>query len=267
MKNQINSQLNWELINSVRQQNPVVLTIANSVTPGKVADAVSAVGASPVMSKEPAEASAMNAIASAVTINVGTITDSQLTLIRATLDANAGRLPVVLDPVAVSIDYRWHVVSQLLHDYHFNVIRGNAGEIAQLTGQSWHSHGIDAGNGQGDLETIAKQCACQYHCCVVLTGPVDIVTDGEHLMKNSLSSPYFAQNVGSGDMLSSVVAAFVGAGHDDYQASAVATKMFSIAGVRAARIANGFGTWQGQFFDQLAGLTADQVSEFNEEDK
>lgn len=262
------SHLDWSLIDQLRRQNPVVLTIANSVTPGKVADAVSAAGASPVMSKEKAEAAEMNTIASAITINIGTVTVQQLSLIRATLDANAGRLPVVLDPVAIgSIKYRLQIVQQLLQDYHFSVIRGNAGEIAALVGDSWNAHGIDAGSGQGDLEQIARQCARQYYCCVVLTGEVDVVTDGEHLMKNTLSSPYFAQNVGSGDMLSSIVAAYLGLGGDAFQASAVATKMFSIAGIKAAQQVTGFGSWQGQFLDQLAQLTTARVKDFMKEDE
>lgn len=88
------------LIDRVRAQNPVVLTVANSVTAGKVADALSASGVSPIMSQAPEEATAMVNLADAITINLGTIDQAQLTLIRAIMDANAGQRPVVLDPVA-----------------------------------------------------------------------------------------------------------------------------------------------------------------------
>ncbi|MFR0771276.1 MAG: hydroxyethylthiazole kinase [Limosilactobacillus pontis] len=73
------------LIDQVRQKNPVVLTVANDVTAGKVADALSACGVSPIMSKAPEEAQAMVSLADAITINLGTINQSQLALIRAIL--------------------------------------------------------------------------------------------------------------------------------------------------------------------------------------
>ena len=41
-------QINWSLIDRVRTKNPIVLTLANLVTIDKVADSVSAVGASPI---------------------------------------------------------------------------------------------------------------------------------------------------------------------------------------------------------------------------
>lgn len=218
------ANLPWQLVDLVRKQNPVILTIANNVTPAKVADGLSAIGASPVMSAEPAEAREMAALAKAITINLGTITTSQLKEIHTVLDANAGRAPLVLDPVAVSgINYRRETAQQLLNDYYFTVIRGNAGEIATLAGINWAGHGIDAGHGDADPITIAKKCALKYHCQVVLSGATDVITDGQHTYLNSLSSPYFVTNVGSGDMLSSVIAAYLGMIDDDLKACAVAT--------------------------------------------
>ena len=43
----VQRQINWSLIDRVRAKNPIVLNLANLVTIDKVADAVSAVGASP----------------------------------------------------------------------------------------------------------------------------------------------------------------------------------------------------------------------------
>lgn len=247
--------LPWELVDQLRTQRPIVLTVANSVTISKVADAVSAVGASPIMSKEPAEAKAMAAIANAITINLGTITSGQLRQIHAVLKNNNGR-PTVLDPVAVgSIEYRLKIAQELLAAYHFTVIRGNAGEIAALTGTEWQAYGIDAGKGSHDLVSIAKSCASKYHCIVVLSGATDIITDGRQTMLNPLSTGCFTVNVGSGDMLSSVIAAYLGLNCDYFKGCAVATKAFSIAGVTAAQHGTGLGTWQAGFFDQLSQLS------------
>ncbi|WP_267202524.1 hydroxyethylthiazole kinase [Limosilactobacillus kribbianus] len=252
--------LSYPLINRLRQTNPVVLTVANSVTIDKVADGLSAIGASPIMSKEPAEAAAMVKLANAITINLGTITEAQLKQIRAVLNANTNRLPVVLDPVAVgSVPYRLKIAHQLLMDYHFTVIRGNAGEIAALAGVKWQAHGIDAGQGHSDLADIAQQCARQYHSLVVLSGPTDFVTNGQDVFTNPLGDRYLALNVGSGDMLSSTLAAYLALGEAPLPTCSLACQAFAFAGVQAAKNVRGLGQWQSRFFDELCQLTSTSV--------
>lgn len=258
--------LPYSLIDRLRQTNPVVLTVANSVTIDKVADGLSAIGASPIMSKEPAEAAAMVKLANAITINLGTITETQLKQIRAVLDANASRLPVVLDPVAVgSVPYRLKIAYQLLADYHFTVIRGNAGEIAALAGASWQAHGIDAGQGSSDLAAIAQQCAHRFHSLVALSGPTDFVTDGQDVFTNPLGDRYLALNVGSGDMLSSTLAAYLALGEVPLPTCSLACQAFAFAGAQAARNVRGLGQWQSRFFDELCQLTSTSVQRGVEE--
>lgn len=225
------------LIDRVRAQKPVVLTVANSVTAGKVADALSASGVSPIMSQAPEEATAMVNLADAITINLGTIDQAQLTLIRAILDANAGQRPVVLDPVAVgSSAYRLTIAKQLLADYYFTVIRGNASEIAALAGFAASGHGIDAGNDQDDPVMVAKRCAHAYHTCVLLTGSTDVVTDGQEVFTNPTGTRMLTVNVGSGDMLSSLTAAYLASGDNPLASSALVATAFSLAGAVAAQL-------------------------------
>lgn len=249
------------LIDRVREQNPVVLTVANNVTASKVADALSASGASPIMSQAPEEAPALTNLADAITINLGTIDQSQLALIRAILDANAGRCPVVLDPVAVgSSDYRLAIAKQLLTDYYFTVIRGNASEIAALAGFTMPSHGTDAGDNQDDPVRVAKQCALRYHTCILLTGPTDVVTDGQDVFTNPTGTSMLTINVGSGDMLSSLTAAYLAVNDSPVTSSALIATAFSLAGVRAANHVTGLGQWQINFFDELSQLTGDRLA-------
>ena len=225
------------LIDRVRAQKPVVLTVANSVTAGKVADALSASGVSPIMSQAPEEATAMVNLADAITINLGTIDQAQLTLIRAILDANAGQRPVVLDPVAAgSSAYRLTIAKQLLADYYFTVIRGNASEIAALAGFAASGHGIDAGNDQDDPVMVAKRCAHAYHTCVLLTWATDVVTDGQEVFTNPTGTRMLTVNVGSGDMLSSLTAAYLASGDNPLASSALVATAFSLAGAVAAQL-------------------------------
>ena len=69
----VQRQINWSLIDRVRTKNPIVLNLANLVTIDKVADAVSAVGASPIMSVEPTEKDEMEKMDDAISINLETI--------------------------------------------------------------------------------------------------------------------------------------------------------------------------------------------------
>ena len=254
------TKLQLKLLEQVRQQNPVVLTIANMVTPDKVADGLSAIGASPIMSIAPQESLEMVELANAITINLGTIDDKQKDEVIAVLKANHNQKPIVLDPVAIGAShYRLAFAKQLLHNYQFTVIRGNAGEIAALANINWHSRGIDSGNGQADLHKIANTVAQEYHCIVVLTGQTDIITDGNNTFINQLSTSYFVTNVGSGDVLSSVIAAYLSVSKDYYAAACTATKVFSAAGVKAARESSGFGQWKVKLMDELATLNSSEV--------
>ncbi|MCI1975358.1 MAG: hydroxyethylthiazole kinase [Limosilactobacillus sp.] len=254
-------QLQLNLLEKLRQNNPIVLTIANTVTPAKVADAVSAIGASPIMSLAPQEATEMVTLADAITINLGTINAEQANEVTAVLRKNqAQQKPVVLDPVAIGASrYRLTFAKGLLQNYHFTVIRGNAGEIATLANADWNSQGIDAGSGQADIHEIARKVAKKYHCIVILTGQTDIMTNCEHDFTNQLSTPYFATNVGSGDMLSSIIAAFLAVSNDSYAAACTAIKIFTAAGVKATRESSGFGQWQIKLMDELTTISSADI--------
>ncbi len=246
----VQHQINWSLIDRVRTKNPIVLNLANLVTIDKVADAVSAVGASPIMSVEPTEADEMVALANALSINLGTINEHQATQIRTVLRAATPLKPLVLDPVAVSaIPSRLEFAHSLLNDFHFDAIRGNT------------SHGIDAGKVPNQVQ-IAETCARRYHSIVVLTGETDIITDGQVVYENPFSAEMLTMNVGSGDMLSSIIAAFLGTTTNTWDACIVATVLVSAAGVLANRYSVGLGSWQVQFFDQLSIMDTKVLLEF-----
>lgn len=261
----VQRQINWSLIDRVRTKNPIVLNLANLVTIDKVADAVSAVGASPIMSVEPTEADEMVALANALSINLGTINEHQATQIRTVLRAATPLKPLVLDPVAVSaIPSRLEFAHSLLNNFHFDVIRGNASEIAALVEADNTSHGIDTGKVPNQVQ-IAKTCARRYHSIVVLTGETDIITDGQVIYENPFSAEMLTMNVGSGDMLSSIIAAFLGITSNTWDACIVATVLVSAAGVLANRYSVGLGSWQVQFFDQLSIMDTKALLEFFEE--
>ncbi|XKL33092.1 hydroxyethylthiazole kinase [Lactiplantibacillus plantarum] len=253
-----------QLLNTLRDHNPIVFNIANFVTVQDVANGLNALGASPIMSAEVQEAETMIQIAGAVCINLGTLTTTQIDQMRVVGKlANQYHKPVVLDPVAVgAVPYRKEVALALLSDFQVDVIRGNAGEIAALAGMDWQAKGIDAGSGQGDLVEIAQACAQQFQCCVILSGPTDVITDGQRVVKVANGTPLFQRHVGSGDLLSSIVAAFTAVSPTDvYQAAQVACLVLAGAGelVASQLTADRPATFAIDLIDRLSLVTVSEI--------
>lgn len=244
------------LLDKLREKNPVVLNISNFVTVQDVANGINAIGASPIMSEEISETKEMVDISNAVALNLGAFTQEQVKHIRKMgLEANAAKKPVVLDPVAVgAIAYRREVALKLLQEIDVAVIRGNAGEIAALAGYKWDAKGIDAGNGTHDPSEIAQVAAKKFHCVILLSGETDIISDGTHVTKVHNGTPLFAAHVGSGDMLSSIVAAFTAIDKGDhYEAARTAAAVFTCIGELAAQSEKplGPGSFTVNLLDQL----------------
>ena len=93
--------MNKHIISQLRNQHPIVFTIANTVTSGKVADGLSALGISPIMSLQPTEALELAKLAQAVVINLGTpYQPLEAEFDNGAAAANQSGTPLVLDPVA-----------------------------------------------------------------------------------------------------------------------------------------------------------------------
>ena len=105
-----------DLLTKLRETNPVVLNAANFVTVQDVANGLNALGASPIMSKEIAEAEEMVQMASSLAINLGTLTKLQIEQINRLMQlAVRYQKPIILDPVAVgAVEYRLDTANNLL---------------------------------------------------------------------------------------------------------------------------------------------------------
>lgn len=252
------------LLDDLRQQNPIVFNISNFVTVQDVANGLNAIGASPIMSEEVAEADEMVGLASAVCLNLGAFTVSQVKQITTVGQlANQHHKPLVIDPVAVgAVQYRAQTAETLLETVHPDVIRGNAGEIAALAGVDWQAKGIDAGEGSGDLVAIAQACAQKRHCTVILSGPTDVITDGTRTAQVLNGTPLFQTHVGSGDMLSSIVGAFCAVEEDSFEAAQTACLVFAAIGELVAETAErmGAGTFITKLMDALQFTTVAEIA-------
>lgn len=117
--------------------SPLTHCMTNDVVQSFTANTLLALGASPAMVIEPEEARQFAALASALLINVGTLTQPRAHAMRAAVEqANSAKTPWTLDPVAVgALEYRRRFCLELLA-LTPAAIRGNASEILALAGES-----------------------------------------------------------------------------------------------------------------------------------
>lgn len=89
-------------LHQFRILSPLTHCMTNEVVQSFTANTLLALGASPAMVIEPEEASQFAAIASALLVNVGTLTRERATAMRAAVEqAHHAKTPWTLDPVAV----------------------------------------------------------------------------------------------------------------------------------------------------------------------
>lgn len=66
------------ILEKIQEKQPLILNLANFVTPQRVADAISFAGGSPLMTAEISESETLVEIADAVVVNIGTISEKGL---------------------------------------------------------------------------------------------------------------------------------------------------------------------------------------------
>jgi hydroxyethylthiazole kinase len=259
-----------DMLNKLRQQNPVVLNAANFVTVQDVANGLNAIGASPIMSQEIEEAEEMAQLAASITLNLGTLTKLQVEYMEIiAAKAASDNKPIILDPVAVGASkYRLDTAIHLLSEFPIQIIRGNAGEIATLGNFEWQSKGIDAGDGNDDLDEITLKTAQKFNCVVIASGATDTISDGTHITHIYNGTSLFQAHVGSGDMLSSIVAAFAAVEKDPYEAAIAATLIFAATGELLVKnqpqIGPGsFGMYLLDYLAEVQPADIEKIAHFN----
>ncbi|MDR1567212.1 MAG: hydroxyethylthiazole kinase, partial [Streptococcaceae bacterium] len=229
--------MNHKFIEKIRQQNPLVHNITNIVVANDSANGLLAIGASPFMSDAQEELEDIAQIADVTVLNIGTLNHHQLAAMeKIGLACNLLNKPVILDPVgAGATAYRKAAVSKLLATVRFAMIKGNAGEIAAIADVKWQAVGVDAGSGDSDISTVAKQVALKYNCIVGVTGEIDIITDGDKVIKVLNETPYFPKMTGSGCLLACIRGAFLAVSEKSaaLEAAVAAFASYAVAGEKA----------------------------------
>lgn len=261
------------VVTAVRASRPLVHCITNYVTVNDCANALLAVGGSPVMADDRAEAAEITGIANALVVNIGTLNERTIASMEIAGIAAAGRgIPTVLDPVGAGASrLRTDTALSLIGKIPFSVIRGNASEIKTLFSGTGSTRGVDASeedsrkDGLDSLRVPAMSLALKTRSIVAITGATDIVTDGRKTYVIRNGHPLMGSITGSGCMLSAILGAFTAAAQDTHvpllDGVAAALCAMGISGEKAARENRGKGTasYRVALIDALSRIDAKTV--------
>ena len=248
----------------IREQSPLVHNITNFVVMNNTANALLAIGASPVMAHSVDEVEDMVKIASSLVINIGTLSKKWVkAMLLAGKAAQKKGIPIILDPVgAGATPYRNEVCAEIMKQCNPTVIRGNASEILSLTLKSTKTKGVDSLEKAENVIGFAQDLAVDYGAIIAISGPIDYITNGETVFGVKNGSPLMTKVTGLGCTATAIIGAFAAVNPDSFKATIHAMFAMGIAGEIAAETAKGPGSMQLTFLDTLYNLTDDQIRSY-----
>jgi len=251
----------WQDIRLIRQKAPLVHNITNYVVMNTTANALLAIGASPVMAHAIEEVEQMAAIASALVINIGTLSDPWVKAMAAAMKVAGGNeIPVIFDPVGVgATSYRTETAGQLMAVAAPDIIRGNASEIIALVVSDASTKGVDSTAASDGAVDIGKALHTTSGSTVCISGATDYIIGGDEVVTISNGHPLMTRVTGLGCTATALCGAFAAVNPSGLQAAAHAMATMGIAAELAAKTANGPATFQAAFIDSLYQLQEEDV--------
>ena len=264
----------FELINKVKEINPLVIHYTNEVTINDCANITLALGASPLMSYSNEEVEEVVSIASSVVINIGTMNSSRLDLfVKAGKAANKFNKPVILDPVGVfATKTRTDFTNKLLNEIKFDVVKGNVAEIKFIGGLDVRGQGVDSFDDGEDISEVIKKVAKKLGCIVVATGKVDFISDGNTVIKIFNGTSKLKSVTGTGCMTGSLIGSYLGAYNnlegrerDNFkkvEAVAMGVLTMAVSGELADKDNISIGTFKEELMNNVYEMNIDKLKEY-----
>lgn len=253
----------WNNILSLREKKPLVHNITNYVVMNNTANALLAVGASPVMAHAHSEMEDMVKIASSVVINIGTLDEYWEESMRlAAHYALRYHKPWILDPVgAGATPFRDQIVHSLLK-HKPKAVRGNASEILSVAkANRLATKGVDSVHASEDAVEAATSINKDVGSVVTISGVRDIIIDGDRKAFIANGDVLMASVTGLGCTASALLGAFLAIVPNAFVASVSAMALLGVCGELAAQQAAGPGTLQLLLLDKLYNLKEDEFKD------
>ncbi|TGN20977.1 hydroxyethylthiazole kinase [Leptospira idonii] len=256
-----------EDLSLVRKNSPLVHNITNYVVMNNTANALLAVGASPIMAHAIEEVEEMITISGALVINIGTLSEPWiLAMEKAVAKAVKLSKPIVLDPVgAGASQLRNSTIRRILDAGSPSIIRGNASEILSTLSSSGKTKGVDATDSSESAIETAQTLSRVTKGVVVVSGATDYIIQNEAIHKTSNGDPMMTKVTGLGCTASALCGAFAAVQNDHLRAATSAMAVMGIAGEMAKTKSTGPGSFQVHFLDALYEMKEDDIRKFYKE--
>ena len=257
-----------EAVRAVKETNPMAGSVTNTVTMNFVANAQLAVGGSAAMVFLPDEGEFLVSAGNAVYCNAGTLLPiSRETLPRTAKAAFEAGKVCVLDLVGIGIGSLRTEILIAVKPYKPKIIRGNASEIIALR-NLWKiessifankARGVDSTESVDEAAEAAVELARYTGGAVAVSGASDLVTNGIGIVRAPGGSEMMTRVTGSGCSLGGVIAVYACV-TDPFTAAVTGTLVYNLAGAKAAKKAEGPGTFYSKFLDELYLATDEEIA-------
>jgi hydroxyethylthiazole kinase len=251
----------WSAVRAIREKAPVVHSITNYVVMNSTANALLALGASPVMAHAEEEMEEMVGIASALVINIGTLSPAWVrAMFKAAEAARKRKIPIVLDPVgAGATAYRTRTARELIRAVPPEIIRGNASEIMALLEANAKTKGVDSTASSDAAVAIGRKLHAESGAVVCISGETDYTIGRAGVIRGRNGHIMMTRVTGLGCTASALCGAFAAVVSDPAVAAAEAMAVMGVAGEIAFAKSAGPGSLQIHFIDALYNLSADDI--------
>lgn len=240
----------------LRATRPVVLNLTNYVVMNPTANALLALGASPIMAHAEGEMAEMAQISSSLVINIGTLDELWVPRYRFALsEMRLQHKPVVLDPVGAGASkLRTQTCLSLLESEGVSILRANASEVLALAGAAHAGKGVDATDGAEAAVEAAVLLYQRYGATVCISGAIDLVVEDDVVARLEGGHPWMPMVTGTGCTASALCGAMLATGQQPAEAATMAMAYLALAGEQAAAKALGPGTLWPNMLDALFNL-------------
>jgi hydroxyethylthiazole kinase len=251
----------WQDIRRIRAEAPLVHNITNYVVMNTTANALLALGASPVMAHAVDEVEEIVRLARALVLNIGTLSGPWIeAMLRAGREAGRRGVPIVLDPVGSgATQLRTETSRRLLAELSPAIIRGNASEIASLAGGGGATKGVDSTLATDETIEVAQFLSAKWHCVVSVSGATDLIVGDGVILRVRNGHPLMTRVTGLGCTATALTGAFAAVNPSPLRAAAHAMALMGIAGEIAAERSSGPGSFQMHFLDVLHGIEESEI--------
>jgi hydroxyethylthiazole kinase len=246
----------WQDVVRIRETAPLVHNITNYVVMNTTANALLAIGASPVMAHAIDEVEDMVRLAGALVINIGTLSPPWVdAMMRAGQAASARGIPIVLDPVgAGATPYRTETSALLGRSVCPAIVRGNASEIRAMVQVDALTKGVDSLHSTEESVGHARLVGEQYQSVVSMSGVTDIIVSADAMVRVSNGHPIMRRITGLGCTATALTAAFAAVNTSAFDAAVHAMIVMGVVGEIAGERAAGPGSFWMKFLDALYAL-------------